>query len=297
MLRFGINPSPHPWSDVSKFADWCITVEDLGFDSIVIPDHYELPVPPFPSNELVDCWTTLAYVAAKTNKIRLGSIVNPIPRWIPSQLAKVIANVDYLSKGRVIAGFGIGFYEGEFVNYSPQAKLEDVDTRLERFVEGLELILKLWTEYNVNFEGKYYKLRNAILLPKPIQRPHPPLWSGGLGKRALMLTAKYFDGWFPHSVPPPSPHGVRSPEDYEMRVKIIKEYMKKYGRDPSQFTFGYLLMIGLIIRDFSECVDVIESYQKAGCQYFIIEFVPTPPPEKYIDMTKKFASEVMSSFV
>jgi len=271
-------------------------VDEMEFDSIMIPDHYELPVPPFPSSELVDCWTTLSYLAAKTSRVKLGSLVNPIPRWIPSQLAKVIANVDYLSGGRVIAGFGLGFHEGEFVNYSPQAKLEDASTRLERFVEGLEIILRLWTEDKVTFRGKYYTLKDATLLPKPVQKPHPPLWSGGLGRRSLMLTARYFDGWIAHSVPPPSPHGVRSPEDYEERVKRIKEHMKRYGRDPSNFTFGYILMIGLIVKDFSKCFEVIESYREAGCNYFIVEFTPTPPPEKYIELTKKFAAEVMPSF-
>jgi len=104
ILYFGINPSPHPWPDIKKFGEWCIRVEELGYDAIFMPDHYDLPVPQFPSNVLLDAWTTLAYIAARTDKIKVGSLVSPIPRWIPSQLAKVIATVDLLSGGRVIAG-------------------------------------------------------------------------------------------------------------------------------------------------------------------------------------------------
>lgn len=294
-VRFGINPTPHPWSVLKKFVEWSVKVEDLGYDGIFIPDHYDLPVPPFPSNELVDAWTTLSYVSAKTTTIKVGSIVSPIPRWIPSQLAKVIANVDVLSEGRVIAGFGVGFYPPEFINYSPIYSFEDDRTRIEKFEEGVQIILKLWTEDIVNFDGKYYKLSNVVLLPKPKQKPHPPLWSGGMGPRALKITAKYFDGWIAHRAP--SPHRIISLEDYENRIKIIQKRLSKYGRDPTKFTFAFLLMIGLDLKSINDSIKFIEDHKKAGCQYFIVEFTPPPPPQKYIELSEKFAKEIIPSFI
>ncbi|MBS7640596.1 MAG: LLM class flavin-dependent oxidoreductase [Candidatus Bathyarchaeia archaeon] len=293
-VRFGINPTPHPWPDVKRFAEWCVRVEDLGYDGIFLPDHYDLPAPSFPSNELLDAWTTLSYISAKTSSVRVGCMVSPIPRWIPSQLAKIIATVDFLSEGRVIAGFGVGFYPPEFINYSPTASFDDDRTRIEKFEEGIQVILKLWTEDNVNFNGKYYRLSNATLLPKPKQKPHPPMWSGGMGPRSLKITAKYFDGWIAHRAP--SPHRVVSLEDYESRVKMVRDLLRGYGRDPTKFTFVFLLMIGLDLKDLGESVKFIEDHARAGCQYFIVEFTPPPPPQKYMELSERFAREVIPSF-
>jgi alkanesulfonate monooxygenase SsuD/methylene tetrahydromethanopterin reductase-like flavin-dependent oxidoreductase (luciferase family) len=293
-LSFGINPTPHPWEDVKKFDEWCVEVEGLGYDAVLIPDHYDLPVPPFPSNKLVDAWTTLSYVSAKTSSIKVGSLVSPIPRWIPSQLAKIIANVDLLSEGRVIAGFGAGFHIGEFLNYSPTLSWDEDRIKVQKFEEGLRVILKLWTEEKVTFTGKFYMLKDAVLLPKPLQKPHPPIWSGGMGPQMLKLTAKYCDGWIAHRAP--SPHRIKSAEDYEARVKAIQNYLKNYGRDVQKFTFAFLLMIGLDVKDMKEASELIEDYSELGCQYFIVEFTPPPPPQKYIELTEKFAQEIIPSF-
>ncbi|MEM3550064.1 MAG: LLM class flavin-dependent oxidoreductase [Candidatus Bathyarchaeia archaeon] len=293
-LRFGINPSPHPWNEIRKFGDWCVRVEELGYDAVLIPDHYDLPVPPFPSNVLVDAWTALSYVSAKTSTIRVGSIVSPIPRWVPSQLAKIIANVDVLSEGRVIAGLGVGYYIGEFLNYSPTQSWDADGVRVQKFEEGLQVILKLWTEEKVSFDGNYYRLNDAVLQPKPVQKPHPPLWSGGMGPRMLRLTAKYFNGWIAHGSF--SPHRVESSEDYEARVKLIKKYLREYNRSESDFLFGFLLKIGLNVKSIDEACEFIEKYLDVGCQYFVVEFTPSPPPDKYMEMTEKFSKEIIPQF-
>lgn len=119
-MKFAASPSPFIWwKGLRELDQWVYEVESCGYDGIFSPDHYDLPVPEFPSNRLIETWTTLAYMAAKTEKVRLGTAVSPISRYVPSQLAKIIANVDILSNGRVIAGFGAGWSRGEFINYSP----------------------------------------------------------------------------------------------------------------------------------------------------------------------------------
>ncbi|MEM2915545.1 MAG: LLM class flavin-dependent oxidoreductase, partial [Candidatus Bathyarchaeia archaeon] len=130
-MKFGVSPSPFVWwKSVDEFENWISEAESCGYDSIFIADHYELPAQfkadrpdssaefseIFPSNDLLDAWTTLSYIAAKTRNIKIGTCVSPIPRWIPSQLAKVISIVDLLSNGRVIAGLGAGWFPGEFIN-------------------------------------------------------------------------------------------------------------------------------------------------------------------------------------
>ncbi|MCS7114774.1 MAG: LLM class flavin-dependent oxidoreductase [Nitrososphaerota archaeon] len=293
-MKFGISPSPFRWwTRIEQLEDWVKTAENLGYDGVFIPDHYNLPVPPFPSNELVDTWITLAYMAAKTDKIKLGSVVSPLPRWVPSQLAKVIATVDVLSNGRVIAGLGAGYYQDEFVNYAPGGSLDPPAVRFEKFLEGVQIILKLWSEEKATFNGKYYKLVNAILEPKPIQKPHPPLWSGGQRTRMIELTATYFDGWIPHTfkgdaraqVTP----GIPSSEAYEAYVRRIKENLRTVGRDASRFTFGVLCALNFDSEFF-------ENYKGAGCQYCIVEIAPPARPTQYLELTKKFAKEIIPSF-
>ncbi|MEM2370626.1 MAG: LLM class flavin-dependent oxidoreductase [Candidatus Bathyarchaeia archaeon] len=296
-LKFGITPSPYFWGDFQRFVEWCMKVEEMGFDAILIPDHYQFPVPPFYSNELVDAWTTLSYISAKTSRIKLGSLVSPIPRYIPSQLAKLIANVDLLSKGRVIAGFGVGYSPEEFINYSPTHSFDEPKILFEKFKEGVEIILKLWKEDKVTFKGKYYTLNDAVLLPKPLQRPRPPLWIGGVGRQMLEVAAKFFDCWVPPIVPSriTTLHTLQSTEQYEKRVRIIQEYLKRFRRKISDFTFGALLRFASESDVEREAIDIIERYKKAGSQYFVIEFSPNQIKE-YMKLTEKFARGVVPSF-
>lgn len=297
-LRFGASPSPFLWwRDVKEFDKWISEVQSCGYDGIFIPDHYNVSVPEHgPSNELVDAWSALAYAAAKTEGIKLASCVSPIPRWTPSQLAKVISVVDLLSDGRVIAGLGAGIFPEEFVNYSPQGCFEEPRVRVERFVEGLQIMEKLWTEDEVNFEGKYYRLKNAVLLPKPKQKPRPPLWSGGLGPYMLKLTAKYFDAWMSHTGPP----GTPTPDRYRVSVETVKRHLKKCGRDVSNFTFALFLHLAVPAeKTTDEMIKMVEHFVEAGCQYFIVDVSIWRTPiynGKYIELIRKFAKEVMPSF-
>lgn len=295
-MRFGISPSPFVWwSNLKQLEDWAQTAEELGYDAILIPDHYSLPSPPFPSGDLVEVWALLSYLAAKTTRIRLGSMVSPIPRYVPSQLAKIIAMVDVLSNGRVIAGLGAGYCRDEFINYSPGGSLDEPKVRLEKFIEGLQIMLKLWREEKVTFRGKYYSLEDATLTPKPLQKPNPPLLSGAQRPRMIEVTARYFDIWVPDSfvwktVASTGTRGVSGPEEYGDYVRKIRGLLKKFGRDGSSFTFGVLVEL-----NFDE--ELFERYIDAGCQYFVVEIGPSRSPEEYLELTKRFSREIMPSFI
>ncbi|MEM3697324.1 MAG: LLM class flavin-dependent oxidoreductase [Candidatus Bathyarchaeia archaeon] len=289
-MKFGISPSPHPWwGCIENFKLWVSEIERHEYDAIFIPDHYNLPTPDFPSNALLDTWSTLAFTAAITERIRIGSCVTPIPRYIPSQIAKIISMVDVLSEGRVIAGFGSGWYREEFINYSPQGYLDEPKLRTRRFLEGLQIIIRLWHEYKVTFNGKYYRLRDAILLPKPKQKPHPPLWLGGMSAPMLKIAAKYFDAWIP---PRSRPNGERvlTPERYEGMVKVIKKYLQEYNRSVDKFTFAILGWI-------NDDINLIERYVRAGCQHYVIDITTIlSHPKDKIDAIRRFAEEVIPSF-
>lgn len=297
-MKFGLSLSPLQWwTKTEQFNNCIFEVEQLEYDAIFVPDHYSLPQPP--EAPLMDAWTTLSYIAAKTSKVRIGSLVTPVPRWIPSQLAKVITSVDILSNGRVIAPLGVGYYRAEFVNYAPGGIFDEPRVRFEKFLEGVEIILRLWTEESVTFKGRYYFLVDATLYPKPVQKPHPPIWSGGSRPRVIEATAKYFDGWVPAVFRVPVSFDRRSsmlpsPEEYRIRVEKIKEYLKEFGRDERNFTFAALGGIGVNAK-------FVEEYKEAGCQYYVADLAPPgepiPNPTQCLKMTKKFAEEVIQSFL
>lgn len=160
--------------------------DSLGIDGFVLPDHYMS----LQGNETLETWVTLAYFAAVTNHIRLGTLVTPIPLRPPQVLAKMVSTVDVLSKGRSFLGVGAGWSKEEFEAYS---QWDEPKVRVEKVDEGVALIKKLWTEPIVDFKGRYYRAKRAVLLPKPVQKPHPPLLFGGKGIEMLKLAGKYAD--------------------------------------------------------------------------------------------------------
>jgi alkanesulfonate monooxygenase SsuD/methylene tetrahydromethanopterin reductase-like flavin-dependent oxidoreductase (luciferase family) len=171
--------------ECAKLAD------EVGIDFLLLTDHYMTPT----SNETVEAWTVLASLATETERIRLGTCVTPIPFRPPQLLAKVVATVDRLSNGRAILGVGAGWYRPEFEAYS---SWDDGKVRVAKAREGIELMRKLWTSAKpVDFDGKYYKVIGSVLEPKPVQKPHPPLWFGTTGAYMLKLAARYADGWVP----------------------------------------------------------------------------------------------------
>ena len=296
-MKFGMNISGVFRRDLnfplSLFTDTATLSEELGYDGYFIPDHYNQPR----TNDCAEPFTTLAYIAAKTNRIKLGTIVNPIPRYFPPQLAKIIAHLDHLSEGRVIPGFGAGWNPDEFYTYAPQQTWESPRVRVERTIEGTRLILKLWTEEKTTFEGKYYSVKDAILEPKPLQKPHPPVWSGSSGEYMLRMTAKYFDGWMPSNWGWTN-SGDTEAKNYRRRVEELRGYLREYGRDENKFTFG-------VQGGATDSAGLVEAYREAGCNYYIAfigDYTPAQGypfsfyPHQYLDLARRFAKEVMPSF-
>src|SRR5438046_8937054 len=137
-----------------------------------------------------ETWTALTYLAAKTEKIRLGTLVTPIPFRPPGMLAKTVSTLDLLSNGRTILGVGAGWSQTEFEGYS---EWNSNKIRVDKTREGLDLILKLWRQEKDDFKGKFYHAKGAVLEPKPVQKHHPPLLFDGIGPRMLRTAAAYAD--------------------------------------------------------------------------------------------------------
>ncbi|AFU59500.1 luciferase-like monooxygenase family protein [Candidatus Nitrososphaera gargensis Ga9.2] len=273
--------------------------DKLGYWGFVIPDHYMWSGYPN-GNSTLDTWITLTYLAAKTEKIQLGTVVTPIPLRPPSILAKMVATLDVISNGRVILGVGAGWSKTEFKGYS---QWDEPNVRVDKTKEGLELILKLWqsdkggTSSKVSFNGKYYLADNAVLDPKPVQKPHPLLMFGGLGARMLRLAGRYADICL---IPP------WIDREFEDAKAIVLEETRRHSRE-NKISFAAIPTIAfeqvqrtIMSSDKSSSqydsrmyAKGIEQAEEYGCKYVIIPF----PFESFIKSMSDFALQIMPSFV
>jgi F420-dependent oxidoreductase-like protein len=170
-----------------------IAVEALGFAGLFRSDHYTNANPP--DMDSLELWVSLTWLASHTQRIRFGPLVTPVSFRNPSMTARMAAAVDDLSQGRLVLGVGAGWQVREHTNYGWE--LLDKDERFARFAEGLEVISRmLKSDSPFDYEGSYYRLQEAILLPRPERRGGPPILVGGNGeRRTLPLAAHYADEW------------------------------------------------------------------------------------------------------
>ena len=257
-MKFGLAVSGK--ANLKLLERMALKAEELGYDSFLVTDHFLLP----DSNSHLDVWSFLPYLAAKTKTIRLGTCVTPIPFRHPAILAKSISTCDQLSNGRIILGAGVGWHKPEFEGFSKWLETKD---RVTYTKEGLELMLRLWTEKTpFNYDGKFIHAKGAIIEPKPIQKPHPPIWLGGHLPGSLRMAGKYAQGWMPIG-PRWFDETYPKPEQYsEMRKTIIKE-LERNKISEKDFTFTNLISPAPDIRTVRSDV---ERYIEAGMNYFTL---------------------------
>ncbi len=210
--------------------------EAEGFDAFFRSDHYlkmggasGLPGP-------TDAWLTLAGIARETSTIRLGTLVTSATFRLPGPLAISVAQVDQMSGGRVELGLGAGWYDDEHTAYGiPFPSLKD---RFDRLEEQLAIITGLWSHEGgegFSFDGAHYQVVNSPALPKPTQRPHPPVIVGGGGpNRTPRLAATYADEF---NTP------FLQPADAKAQFQRVREACERRGRDPEELTYSSALVV------------------------------------------------------
>jgi probable F420-dependent oxidoreductase len=192
--------------------------EELGFHSLWVQEQAGFAA----RAGALDGLTLLSYAAAATRRIKLGMAVFLITFRNPIHLAKSLASLDQLSQGRLIVGVGLGAYTGLYNAYGLSA-----ERRVARFNEALDLMRKLWTEEAVNFPGEFWQIKNANLLPKPFQKPRPPVWFGGGAPAALKRAVLRGDGFIGA--------GSSSTADFRSHAQIIRQELETAGKDPERF--------------------------------------------------------------
>ncbi|MHA2373703.1 MAG: LLM class flavin-dependent oxidoreductase, partial [Candidatus Thorarchaeota archaeon] len=263
-MKFMLGGLGNWFNDFELVKNAILEADKLGYDGALMPDHYMWgdmggrgPMSRPDANVTMETWITLAFLAAKTEQIHLGTMVTPIPFRPPGLIAKMLSTLDVLSNGRVIAGIGAGWSQVEFEGYSEWNKSK---MRVDKTIEGLELILGLWTKDKVDFDGKFYKAKGAVLEPKPVQKPYPKLLFGSRGNRMLALSGTYGDIIF---LPP---FGDYDP--VEARKTVMEAAEKANRADKIGFMAGS--MMGQRITDTGEFVKAIEAAKDAGDKYYLV---------------------------
>ncbi|MGD8806998.1 MAG: LLM class F420-dependent oxidoreductase [Chloroflexota bacterium] len=225
-------------------------VEELGFVGLYRSDHYTNANPP--DKDSLELWVSLAWLADNTQRIEFGPLVSPVSFRHPTMTARMASAVDDLSGGRLILGMGAGWQEREHTHYGWD--LLPVPQRFARFEEGLEVVTRLLSsEEPVDFDGRYYRLQEAILLPRPQQPGGPPILIGGNGpRRTLPLAARYADEW----------NGVYiNPHKFAELNERLDNLLLDQGRQP--FAVRRSLMVGTIFgrtqRDIDRRLDEIAA--------------------------------------
>ena len=303
----GAGVEPNALSDIAKLGD------RLGFFCMVMPDHVLQPnqvnstYPYSLTGDILEAgqsgdgeWpeqiTTLAYLAGITDQIKLVTSVMIIPYRNPILTAKMLSTLDMLSKGRLILGAGVGWMEEEF-------ELLDTEPFAERGAvtnEYLRAFIELWTSDNPTFEGKYVNFSDITFLPKPVQKPHPPIWIGGQSKPAIRRAAQIGDAWHPVGAIPAAP---LEPEELAENLALLHNYAEKAGRDPSQIQVSVKAPLydsnnsDGSRRRFTGSPDEVrqdvQTYADVGVTHLIFDF-RTADPHQTEDRMAQFSEEVMA---
>lgn len=307
-MRFGFgipNAGVVTGSDIVRFVQ---RAEALGFESIWTGDHIILPTAgttqypytadgsfPLASTEnFLEPFTLLAYVAAVTKTVKIGTTVIIVPYRNPIEQAKMLSCLDVLSGGRLIAGVGVGWLEKEFdvlgASYKDRGPVTD---------EYLQIFKTLWTEVEPAFKGRFYAFDGITMFPKPIQKPHPPIWVGGHTRRAIRRAVRFGDAW----------HPTRQTPDFVARhLPYLREEAERIGRDPRTITISLKRSLdftdiglsgtilrrsgGALIGTTHEVLDDVRRCQDIGIDQLTYDF-RTGRVDEMLAIIEHFATAVM----
>ena len=310
-VTFGTSlPSRGEMAGPEQLRNVAQRAEALGYDHVWVSDHIILPkkvdsfypyaedgVATFkPDEPYYEPLSALNFIAGCTQRVRLGTHVLIIPYRNPVLTAKILSTLDVLSGGRVILGAGVGWMEEEF-------QAMGLDTYKERGAvtdEYLQVYKELWTKEDASFDGKYYQISDTGFEPKPVQKPHPPVWIGGHSGPAVRRAAKYGDGWMPIGLRPPA---ILEPEELAGKIARLRKLTVEAGRaeDAVALTFS----TGVVFNDAAgssrawmqgnpdQIASDLRQYQDLGVSNFIVNFQGGTVPELQENM-ERFSREVIT---
>lgn len=252
-MKFGFNiptaPDPRAREPLGRAFAVCSRAEELGFDFGVVAQHRFTPGYP------LSPWVTLGALAARTTSLRLGTNIMLLPLDHPLDVAEEVATVDQISGGRVFLGAGLGYRPYEYA-----ALQKPYHRRGTLMSECLEVVQRAWTEDRFSFHGDFFSFDDVSVLPKPVQRPRPPVWLGANSEAGVTRAARLADGWL-------AGFGDRLPA-VAARAAGYREQAARHGRAS---TVCLLRLVGIgVSRDVVErqwlpgVVEMLRGYRRAG---------------------------------
>ena len=307
MIKYRIGVMPGPWPPGRGGVDflWALTefLERSDIDSLWLSDRLSSPAP------VPEVMTTLAAVAARTERLKLGPSVVVLPYRTPVVAAKEMGTLDWLSRGRFFPAVGVGVelpreFEASGVSFRERGRRTD---------EMIKVMRLLWTEQEVTFHGEFFRLERITVFPRPWQTP-PPIWIGGKSEAAQKRAARLGDGWIPSLI---------TPAEFRAGVDRVKELARAEGRAVPEDHFGTL--INYAVADTAEAalamadpylqrgrvdedtmrrctafgpvevvLERIEEYVKGGGSKFILR--PLCPPERMLEQLDHVAARVAPEY-
>ncbi|MFW9832996.1 MAG: TIGR03560 family F420-dependent LLM class oxidoreductase [Candidatus Thorarchaeota archaeon] len=285
-MKIGIQIEPQMGYTYEEIVTLAKAAEAAGFYSFTISDHF-FGNPESVEKDAYDAWTLLALLTPQTERIRLGTIVSCQSYRNPAQLAKIVATLDNASNGRIEFGIGAGWKESEYEAYGysfPSAK-----TRVLQLREAIQIINLLWTEKRPSFEGEFYRIKETMFLPKPVQKPRIPIWIGTQKLKAPMMEeiiARYADGLN---------YDTETPEELVEKKSRMREACDRVGRGFNELKWSLYLCTSVIGMDSD---DFEEKKKDLLNQHWLFEEITDDLKPKVLDvMLTKYISGTVGSAV
>ena len=271
-MKFGLDVAQQrmPWSEVASRARFA---DELGFDGIWGFDHFQ-PMYGEGPGECFEGNTTLAALSGITTNARLGLLVTGMTYRHPAVYAAEAITIDHASNGRLELAYGAAWFDKEHTELG--IPFPSTKERVDAFEEAVQIVRGLLTTDGFTFDGRHFQVRDATLLPRPVQQPHPPIWIGAGGEQRMMpIAARYADVW----------HCFGPPEYLVPKSERISAHAAAAGRDPSEIRRAASLSLEA---DLDGVARMIDAWETAGFDYLVCGW-----PGEGRDLVERFAQRIL----
>jgi F420-dependent oxidoreductase-like protein len=281
-IKFGVT-LPQFGASWAEARDAALLADEVGFDSVWVADHFF----GVGADDPLEAWTEMTAVAAITRRVEIGFLVLCNSYRPPALLAKMAVTFDQIANGRLVLGYGAGWFEQEYAAYGYD--FPPMRTRLEQLEEGLAVLKAMWTTDAPTFRGRHYRIDNARCLPRPTRRPHPPILIGGGGEKVLLrLVARYADVW--------NNLGIAHRE-IGHKLAVLRAHCARIGRDPAEIEISQQT-IGAIAHDRDEARRRTEAvHAEVGFLTGAPELCLTGTPDEIIARVRQNLGLGITSFI